>query len=454
MKATKLIQRIMGVFVAAMIFTACEKGVHDNEYPLGDGEAAVFVGMESSKPVSCLSVFVFDDDGAQTQRKDYTDPRIPARECLTVAAGSHTIVVVANVAAGNLLETGTKTDSDTEKSSLNDLSIWLKEHEADYAEMMTASIQETSATGDVERICLTLKEGANGINITDVKLRLSLPGQIMPAYTARSGANPSLRLVTEVFKKGTETCLLRRSQLCIQQPDNTFEASLMVMPGEYDLRLWTDWSHDGTTCDSYYNTNNLNAVILHTEDYMAGEETEGKDAYYATTMANVGEEDMQMDITMIRPFARYRLVATDVKEYLNLIEKGENLTPIEDLEVRVCYEGFFPSAFSVVTGKPNDALAGICYISGMADAEGYDRNEARQIGGDFVLTSDEESFVSVTVIMIDKRNGNEVNSVSGVKIPYRRGELTTVTGNFLTAGYSSGSVEIDTDWGEDIVIEF
>lgn len=162
-----------------------------------------------------------------------------------------------------------------------------------------------------------------------------------------------------------------------------------------------------------------------------------------------------MPLTLERPFAKYRLIATDVEAYYNLIEKGEALPAIEDLQVRVTYEGFFPTGFSVATGKPNDALnTGIHYTSVPTVAEGYDAKVNRQVGADFVLTNGEESFVNVTIQMVDTNTGETVATVQHVKIPYKRGHLTTVTGHFLTAGKTPGGVQIDTEWGEDIVIEF
>ena len=108
----------------------------------------------------------------------------------------------------------------------------------------------------------------------------------------------------------------------------------------------------------------------------------------------------------------------------------------------------------MATGLPTDALQGISYEAGIVTAEGYPEDEARQVGADFVLTGDDDSFVTVTVQMTDRTTGETVSTVAGVKIPYRRGELTTVTGTFLTAGRTSGGVGIDTDWDDDIVIPF
>ena len=90
---------------------------------------------------------------------------------------------------------------------------------------------------------------------------------------------------------------------------------------------------------------------------MANGETDKKDAYYSTTTLSVPSSPtggVEGAVSLVRPFAKYRLIATDVEAYYNLIEKGEALPDIEDLQVRVTYEGFFPTGFNVATGKPND----------------------------------------------------------------------------------------------------
>ena len=261
-------------------------------------------------------------------------------------------------------------------------------------------------------------------------------------------------------------------QLCTAQDDGTYLAELSLQQGDYDLRLWADWTSDGTTDDKYYNADDLSAVTVLTDNYVANGLTDEKDAYYASPSltlprregTQISEENPSsplggvegaVTVTLTRPFARYRLIANDVEGYLNLIANGEDYPPVEDLQVLITYEGFFPTGFDVATGKPNDALnTGIHYTTAPVAATGYPEGEARQIGSDFVLTNGEESFVTVTIQMIDPRTGGDISTVSGIQIPYRRGQLTTVSGAFLTAGRTSGGVDIDTDWGDDIVIEF
>ena len=123
--------------------------------------------------------------------------------------------------------------------------------------------------------------------------------------------------------------------------------------------------------------------------------------------------------------------------------------------MRVTYEGFFPTGFDVATGKPNDALnIGIRYATAPVAAAGYPEAEARQVGADFVLTNGEESFVTVTVQMTNKHTGETISTVSGIQIPYKRGHLTTVTGRFLTAGKTTGGVQVDNNWENDVTIDF
>lgn len=444
MKTIRLYLYIIMCTLSAIAFTACDKDAHDDEYPLGDGQGAFIVGLVSEQPVSNLNVFLFGSEGSTVVRKDYADPRALASEYLPVAADSYTLVVVANV-----------TDNDLPaQTTVADLTDWLDEHAADRPDMLTASIQTSVAASEVKRLVLVLQGGTAGIGLTDLTLRLTVPGKDMPDYVTRTGTDGdySLRLVAEVYLKDSETRVHRRTQLCTPQTDGTYTATLGLLTGDYDLRLWADWT-DGTTADKYYNADDLSSVTVLTDSYTANGQTDEKDAWYAVQTVSL-DGAAEQPLTLVRPFARYRIVATDVEGYLNLIAKGEDLPPIDDLQASVSYEGFLPTAFNVATGLPTDARQGIAYEAGIVTAEGYPEDEARQVGADFVLTGDDDSFVTVTVRMTDRTTGETVSTVAGVKIPYRRGELTTVTGNFLTAGRTSGGMEINTDWGEDIVIEF
>ena len=421
----------------------------DTDNPILPGEGALVVGLKElpATPPDSLTLYFFSADGGMAARKSYAGLRAFQADYTPLQPGAYTVVLVA----------GVPLSAQPARPTLQELAEWLKSAASACPGMMTAMAAATVTENEVGRLLLTLAAGTGGMAFADVRLLLTVPGLDLAAYDGtRSGGKP-LRCVVEVDKAGGGGLALRRELSCLQQADGTYLAELSLMPGDYDLRLWADW--DG----GYYNADDLGKVLVLTDNYVANGETDKKDAYYATSSLSIpsspsGElrgAGADVPLTLERPFAKYRLIATDVEAYYNLISKGEALPAIEDLQVRVTYEGFFPTGFSVATGKPNDALnTGIHYTSVPTVAEGYDAKVNRQVGADFVLTNGEESFVNVTIQMVDTNTGETVATVQHVKIPYKRGHLTTVTGHFLTAGKTPGGVQIDTEWGEDIVIEF
>ena len=426
-----------------LLLASCDKEEHKEEYPLPDGQGALVIGWESETEVNSLAVYLFDSSGITVlYNKVYDNPHEVTSEYIPMAGGDYALLMVANADSTSL----------PQETTIADLTEWLKAHADDYPGLLTASAQIGVIPGDIHRLTLELKDGTNGINLATVTLRLALPDKTMPDYPASrsaDGESQPLRCVAEVWQTGTDNCVHHRIQNCTLQADGTYLAELSLMPGNYNLRLWADWN------GGYYNTDDLSAVTVLTDSYVANGETDKKDAYYTASVLNVDEEDTEQAITLTRPFARYRLIANDVEGYLNLIKNGENLPAIEDLQVRVTYEGFFPTGFDVATGKPNDALnIGINYTTAPVSATGYPETEARQVGADFVLTNGEESFVTVTVQMTNKHTGEAISTVSGIKIPYKRGHLTTVTGRFLTAGKTTGGVQVDNNWENDVTIDF
>ena len=441
-----LMKRNLLLMLAMLILllpASCDKGIHENEYPLSEGQGAMIIGLGSGAEVADLTLYLFGSDGTAALCETYGNPRELASGHIPVPVGSYTLVVVANAGTA----TPTKADALPRQTTIPDLVEWLKAHAADFPYMLTASEQVEMTSGDIERLHLMLTDGTSGILLSTVRLALTVPGLDLPAYTAtRAGSEGKpLRCVAEVYQAGTSNRVHRRVQDCTLQSDGTFLAELSLMPGDYDLCLWADW--DG----GYYNADDLGKVLVLTDSYVANGETDKKDAYYATSSLSIPSSPtggVEGAVSLIRPFAKYRLIATDVEAYYNLMDKGEALPDIEDLQVRVTYEGFFPTGFNVATGKPNDALnTGIHYTSVPTVAEGYDAKVNRQVGADFVLTNGEESFVNVTIQMVDTNTGDIVTTVQHVKISYKRGHLTTVTGHFLTAGKTPGGVQIDTEWG-------
>ena len=433
---TKLLYLLISTF-AFLGLSACG----DDEYPMRPGDGALIVSLSERPAVQSggLVLYVFNSSGDVVLRNEYADHGALGSDFMSLPPGEYAVVVVGGVPSSMLPAI----------LSPQELIDRLNDIQSACPGMMTAMDYATVEENSVSRLSVTLQDGLSGMSLVGVRLLLDVPGPDLDDYVPVRSGGMALRCVLEANRDGDASYTTHREIFCTPQSDGTFLAELSLMPGDYDLRLWADWN------GGYYNTDDLGKVLVLTDSYVANGETDKKDAYYATGNLTVTDDTPDKPVTLERPFAKYRLIATDVEAYYNLIDKGEALPDIEDLQVRVTYEGFFPTGFNVATGKPNDALnTGIHYTSMPTVAEGYDAKVNRQVGADFVLTNGEESFVNVTIQMIDTNTGEAVATVQHVKIPYKRGHLTTVTGHFLTAGKTPGGVQIDTEWGEDIVIEF
>ena len=213
-----------------------------------------------------------------------------------------------------------------------------------------------------------------------------------------------------------------------------------VGEGVFDVLLWSDCVPADGGVSPFYDASDLRQVRLRTAAYEAC--TDYKDAACAS-LAGVGvtSEGGSVEAVMERPLAKYRIVARDIDRYRRL----EGVPAVKDLTVSVSCEGFFPSSFNVAAGKPNNAVEGVGYASRPSwttDADGL-----TELASDYVMVNGSESSVRLTV-SVTAPDGSVVARTRGVKVPYRRGRLTTVAGDFLTAGRGGGGADIDTSWDD------
>lgn len=198
--------------------------------------------------------------------------------------------------------------------------------------------------------------------------------------------------------------------------------------------------------DAFYHTESLKAVTLFTEPYTAN--TDAKDAAYGNENGiTMSEGDTaRMTMTLQRPLAKYRIIADadEIAKYLRMRKINPQEFPsIEELTVSVQYEGYFPSGFNVSTEKPNDAVGGMGY-SGLLSRYDVSATEL-ELSSDWILVNGNSSFVNATVIVSDSQ-GNAICRIPGTQIDYRRNQLTTIKGRFLTSGVGIGGIRIDTKW--------
>lgn len=459
---------VIGVVLSLLFLAACDRNAHEGEVIIPSGYGQLNVGLETEGtdiPVNVVHLFIFGANDKLQAHQYFGTPEEVALHATNLPSGRYTVIAVINVPADFMppasraaLYAATRAE-DLPDISLAEFNQWLSGEAAQHPEMLTGMEQTELQEGEVKQLIITIKEGMEGFTLPVLHLSLILPEPQLPDYvpTRAAEAGYALRCVVEVCRAGTDDIILHAPFTPTPATDGS-GAYLLDLPlnaNTYDLRLWTDYAPTSTPQeDTYYNTGNLKAITLTTEPaYTAN--TDAKDAAYAChTDIDLSAGDRTVDVQLQRPLAKYRLIATDVEEYKKLRATDETkFPPIEELTVTVQYENFFPASFNAVTGKPNDSYTGIAYAGCLTDAEGFDTATALQAGSDYVLTNGSESFVTATVKITD-RTGNTVTATGGVQIPYRRGQLTTVKGNFLSSGHAGGGVQIDTEWEDDIIIRF
>lgn len=305
---------------------------------------------------------------------------------------------------------------------------------------------------------------------TEVTLDLELvPLEIITQKNARSGTNKA-RCGTTKARAGEQTDYRRRfiieawregkpESRQVTVMDNaeedgdekiTLPIHLKLHALDYTLAVWTDYVTAGTTDDLYYDTDNLQQVACH--DPYTGS-TPYRDCLYGTAALDLRQyrdewnARVQVKVDMVRPLAKYELIATDVKDFLRKTKKQR--ADDETFTITFSYGFYLPTVFNVLAGKPADSRTGIAYTTPLAVPD--DGKEECLIGTDFVFVNGTESFVSLSMEIRDG-GGNVISRTTGLEVPYRRGHLTTVRARFLT-NEMQGGVDIDPDFDGNIDID-
>lgn len=316
------------------------------------------------------------------------------------------------------------------------------------------------------------EEGEEGVDPTlvevntEVTLDLELvPLEIITQESARSGTNKARsgttkaddgyrrRFIIEAWREGKPTAR-QVTVMETAEEDGDGKISLPIHLKlhalEYTLAVWTDYVKAGTTDDLYYDTDNLQQVAC-TDPYTGS--TPYRDCLYGTAPLDLRQyrdewnAKVQIKVDMVRPLAKYELIATDVKDFLRKTKKQR--ADDETFTITFSYGFYLPTVFNVLTGKPADSRTGIAYTTPLTVPT--DGQKECTIGTDFVFVNGTELFVSLSMEIRDG-GGNVISRTTGLEVPYRRGHLTTVRARFLT-NEMQGGVDIDDDFDGNIDVD-
>lgn len=312
------------------------------------------------------------------------------------------------------------------------------------------------------------EEGEEGVDPTlvevntEVTLDLELvPLEIITQESARSGTNKARNITTkaddgyrrrfiiEAWREGKPTT---RQVTVMETAEEDGDAKislpihLKLHALEYTLAVWTDYVKAGTTDDLYYDTDNLQQVAC-TDPYTGS--TPYRDCLYGTAALDLRQyrdewnARVQVKVDMVRPLAKYELIATDVQKFLLKTQKqragGTAYT------ITVSYGFYFPLGFNVLSGKPDRSEMGVAFTAPLTVTD--NGSGECTLASDYIFVNGDESYVPLG-IEIKYNAGNGISRTTGIDVPYRRGHLTTVRGHFLTNRYDTG-IGIDPDFDDD-----
>lgn len=239
----------------------------------------------------------------------------------------------------------------------------------------------------------------------------------------------TMRYILQVYIDG------QAATRCVQYSDTTsVEFRPLLVPNRnYKFVVWADvvtkdsgvedLSNVG---DNHYNTDDLENITL-LGDWNAMDES--RDAFTGITIKNNFECNGPVTISLTRPFAKLRIVATDKANATTLPVKG-----------KVTYTTSHRVAFNAVEGKAAEASVNKEHTYSI-DTYSDDTNSNFSLFSDYFLAENDTISLKFTIYADDAMSTPIGKEYTIDNIVVKRNSLTTIKGAILTGGVVRISVD-------------
>ena len=251
--------------------------------------------------------------------------------------------------------------------------------------------------------------------------------------------NTTMRYILQVYYKTEENSEAKytasQERLVEYSDGKTVNFEVRLVPKRnYQFVVWADVVSDGKNdTDNHYNTSDLKNITLKGE-WNAMDES--RDAFTATELIENYSGSSDINITLKRPFAKLRVVTTDMKALNNL--------GIEPTTATVEYKVQHYNAFNALYGKAISDSKNRDIKHENYTIASYGENIAE--GADMTLFSDyffaENDAVQFELKVYDQNGDLIKENAFNTDIYVKRNYLTTIKGNILTEN-NSFDVTID-----------
>ena len=224
------------------------------------------------------------------------------------------------------------------------------------------------------------EEGVDPTQVTvmaNIMVSLTIPQNEMDAVKAATRAEESMdyrhRFIVEAYIDGVS---LHREVFYAEltsQSTLTVPVSLNLHARHYRLAVWSDYVKTTEDENPYYNCEILDPVTMNAP---SPGNTEYKDAFFVTQELNLTPYAdewnviVPVDVELIRPVARYELIATDMAAFRTRMKEAgmEN----DEFCIRVKYANYRYMGFDLLQQHPKHALMYMSYKKELqASGNGY-----------------------------------------------------------------------------------
>lgn len=280
-------------------------------------------------------------------------------------------------------------------------------------------------------------------------------------------ANYDIRYILEVYDAnddGTgEPIYLERLVNCLDKYAPTTFSLRLVPDRDYKFVVFADYVAEGNAekvepadklaiADLYYNTADLRNISTITSNPSWNAMNEVRDAYFVSENVHI-TTTLQKTLTLTRPFAKLRVIATDLDYITGYATPGY---------VEVTYKNhYIYKSFNAVSGNLNtEVLAGneLTHAYEVSKyipyTDGYDASSTNQtLFADYLLAVEgQQTSVNFEMSVYESKGGRLIKTTDfSTEIPVQRNYLTTIIGDLLTT-QANITIEVNDNFTDEWII--
>ena len=260
----------------------------------------------------------------------------------------------------------------------------------------------------------------------------------------------TLRYILQVFDENGATS---KNMVVKHSDESEVSFDIRLVPNRhYNFVVWADIVEansvqEGVIGEGLHYTigETLKEISLKTDTWVAMDET--RDAYTGVYSTKEDGDNKpysatsSINLTLTRPFAKLRVVTTDMAELFGGVEPAKAI---------VTYSTEHRTTFDALAQLAGNANTSVSHTFAYADvfAYGDNNNNNKVLFTDYFFAANQDDVVKF-VLDVKEANDTPIRTTNfNTDIPVKRNYLTTITGNVLTDG-NKINVDIDDNFGEN-----